>query len=227
VYPEGTRCGHPPFCWVQKGLTIPSALRGVVSTAWPSCFREVRLKKVLRESILKRRISHKKAEEDSKKIAERFLQLPQLKKAKNILLYYPHKNEVDTRYIIKQLTDSKRFNLYLPKVSKNEILPVKVKDLSSLKKGYAGIMEPEGESVSPEKIDIVVVPAVAYDLKGHRLGYGKGYYDRFLKSTQALKVGVAYDFQVVDQLPVEEHDIPVDLIITPTRIIKTKEDEER
>ncbi len=189
--------------------------------------REVRLKKILRENILRRRASHRRAEEDSRKIAERFLQLPQLKKAKNILLYYPHKNEVDTQYIINQLANSKKFNLYLPKVSGKEILPVKVKDLSSLKKGYAGIMEPEGEYISPEKIDIVVVPAVAYDLKGHRLGYGKGFYDRFLKNIQALKVGVAYDFQVVNQLPAEEHDIPVDIIITPTKTITTKEEKKR
>jgi len=78
-------------------------------------------------------------------------------------------------------------------------------------------MEPEGEKSSPEKVDIVVVPAVAFDLQGHRLGYGKGYYDRFLKKTKAVKVGVAYDFQIVEKLPAEQHDIPVDLIITPAR----------
>jgi 5-formyltetrahydrofolate cyclo-ligase len=64
--------------------------------------------------------------------------------------------------------------------------------------------------------------AVAFDIHGHRLGYGKGYYDRLLKKIKGLKVGLAYDFQIVDKLPVEPHDIPVDLIITPTRIINTK-----
>ena len=185
------------------------------------------MKKSVRQEILTRRISHAKAEDDSKKIAERFLSLPQLKKAKNILLYYPHKNEVDTRFIIKELIKSKNFNLFLPKVVGNDLIPVKITDLSVLKKGYAGIMEPEGERSSPENIDIVVVPAVAFDLEGHRLGYGKGYYDRFLKKTKALKVGVAYDFQIVDKLPREQHDVPVDLIITPTRLIKVKEDEKR
>lgn len=185
------------------------------------------MKKVLRKKILEKREGHKRAEEDSKIIAEKFMDLPQLREAKNVLLYYPHKNEVNTIYIIEKILNSGSFNLYLPKVSGKKLLPVKVKDLSSLKKGYAGIMEPEGEGVSPEEIDIIVVPAVAYDLKGHRLGYGKGYYDRFLKETKALKVGVAYDFQIVDKLPVEEHDIPVDIIITPTRTIKTKEDEKR
>jgi len=185
------------------------------------------LKKSFRQKILTRRISHIRAEEDSKKIAEKFLSLSQLKKAKNILLYYPHKNEVDTRFIIRQLLRSKNFNLFLPKVVGTDLVPVKIKDLSALKKGYAGIMEPEGGEISPEKIDIVVVPAVAFDREGHRLGYGKGYYDRFLKKTGALKVGVAYDFQIVEKLPREQHDVPVDLIITPTRLIKIKEDDER
>jgi 5-formyltetrahydrofolate cyclo-ligase len=185
------------------------------------------LKSIIRDEILARRISHKNAEEDSKKIAQKLVDLLQLKKAKNILLYYPHKNEVDTRFIIDRLLRSEKINLFLPKVKGKDLIPVRLKDLHSLKKGYAGIMEPEGEAVTPEEIDVVVVPAVAFDTKGHRLGYGKGYYDRFLKKTDALKVGVAYDFQIVDRLPYEPHDVPVDLIVTPTRIIKTKEDEKR
>jgi len=185
------------------------------------------LKQSIRQELLLRRISHQRAEEDSKKIAEKFAGLPQLKKAKNILLYYPHKNEVDTRFIIKKLLEKGGFNLFLPKVSKDQLLPVKINDLSGLKKGYAGIMEPEGEIYPPEAIDIVIIPAVAFDLEGHRLGYGKGYYDRFLKETGALRVGVAYDFQIVDKLPVEQHDVPVELILTPTRIINTKEDEKK
>ncbi|WP_457624383.1 5-formyltetrahydrofolate cyclo-ligase [Persephonella sp.] len=185
------------------------------------------MKQSIRKELLSRRIGHIKAEEDSKKIAEKFISLPQLRKARNILLYYPHKNEVDTRFIIKKLLEDGSFNLFLPKVSGDRLLPVRISDLSGLKKGYAGIMEPEGEVYSPEDIDIVVVPAVAFDLKGHRLGYGKGYYDRFLKETGALRVGVAYDFQVVDKLPAEQHDVPVELILTPTRIINTKEDEKR
>ncbi|WP_457639450.1 5-formyltetrahydrofolate cyclo-ligase [Persephonella sp.] len=185
------------------------------------------MKETIRKKLLSERANYKRAVEDSKKIAENFIKLPHLKQAKNILLYYPHKNEVDTRFIIEKLLKSGKFNLFLPKVHKNHLLPVKVSDLSGLKKGFAGIMEPEGEPFPPERLDLVVVPAVAFDLKGHRLGYGKGYYDRFLKKTGSLNVGVAYDFQVVDSLPSQEHDVPVDLIVTPTRIIKTKEDEKR
>jgi 5-formyltetrahydrofolate cyclo-ligase len=109
----------------------------------------------------------------------------------------------------------------------DRLIPVKIQNLTNLKKGYAGIKEPEGKGVPPEKIDIVVVPAVAFYKYGHRLGYGKGFYDRFLKKTKALKVGVAYDFQILEKLPAESHDIPVDLIITPTQIIMRKEEVKR
>jgi len=185
------------------------------------------LKESIRKEILNKRLSHRQIEEQSVKIAEKFCSLPEVKKAKNILLYYPHKNEVDTRPLIKKLLKKTGISVFLPKVSGKDILPVQIKDLSSLKSGYAGIKEPEGLPVKPEKLDIVVVPAIAFDKRGHRLGYGKGYYDRFLSKTNALKVGFAFDFQVVDELPAEEHDIPVDLIITPTRVIKTKEEERK
>jgi len=155
------------------------------------------------------------------------MSLPVLKTAKAVLLYYPHKNEVDTKPIIGKLLQEGKITVCLPKVVGQNIVPVKVNSLSQLKEGYAGIKEPEGQPCPVEEIDLVVVPAVAFDRKGQRLGYGKGFYDRFLKETDALKVGLAYDFQVVDSLPAEEHDEPVDLIITPTGIINTKEDEQK
>lgn len=185
------------------------------------------MKESIRKEILNKRLGHRQIEEQSAKIAEKFCSLPEVKNAKNILLYYPHKNEVDTKPLIEKLLKKSDISVFLPKVSGKDILPVQVKDLSSLKSGYAGIKEPEGSSTDPKELDVVVVPAIAFDKRGHRLGYGKGYYDRFLKRTDALKVGFAFDFQVVDELPVEEHDIPVDLIITPTRVIKTKEEERR
>ncbi len=181
------------------------------------------MKKLIREALLQKRELHTATEEDSNRIAEKLLSLPEIKASKYILLYYPHKNEVNTLPIIKHLLKEKGFIL-LPKVQGKDIIPILVKDLSQLKSGYAGIKEPEGETVSPEKIDIVIVPGVAFDKKGHRLGYGKGYYDRFLSKTKAKKIGLAYDFQIVEELPAEEHDVPLSLIVTPTQIIQIKEE---
>ncbi|WP_297890539.1 5-formyltetrahydrofolate cyclo-ligase, partial [Sulfurihydrogenibium sp.] len=106
-------------------------------------------------------------------------------------------------------------------------LSSEIKDLDSLVIGYAGIREPVGHEVQPEKVDLIVVPAVVYDKEGHRIGYGKGYYDRFLPKLRydCLKVGFAYDFQVVEKIPHQPHDFKVDVVITPTKILKTKKEE--
>ena len=183
------------------------------------------MKHLLRDILLKRREEHKKAEEESKAVVEKVLSLPQLKTARYVLLYYPHRNEVNTLPLIEKLLKLEK-TVLLPKVSGKDILPIPVKELTSLKEGYAGIKEPEGNPVPYEVIDIIFVPGVVFDKKGHRIGYGKGYYDRFLKKVKGLKVGLAYDFQIVDEIPHEEHDIPLDVIITPTRVIKIKEAKE-
>lgn len=181
----------------------------------------------MKDSIRRRLIEIRKHythwEEDSISISERFFSLQKIKDSHAFLLYYPHKNEVDTRFIIKRLFEDNKIVL-LPKVYEKHILPIKVDSIDNIHTGYAGIKEPEGE-VFNRKIDVIVVPAVAFDRKGYRLGYGKGFYDRFLKKhTDSLKVGLAYDFQVLDNLPIEQHDMPVDIILTPTKTIKTKED---
>jgi len=181
------------------------------------------MKKALRNDLINKRLTHKLSEEESNIIINKLINLPEIKKAKYILLYYPHKNEVNILPLFQRL---KGKTLLLPRTDSKDIFPITVNCLKSLKKGKFGIPEPEGSPVEIEKIDVVIVPAVAFDKKGHRLGYGKGYYDRFLKKFKGTKIGVAYDFQVVEKLPKEEHDVPVDLVITPSRIIKVKEEKE-
>jgi len=182
------------------------------------------LKEELRKKILNLRTRFNKTEEHSKLIAEKFLKLPEVKTARTFLLYYPHKKEVNTIPIIKQLIKQGK-TILLPKVEKDQILPIFISNLSELKEGFAGIKEPKGKVYPKDKIDIVVVPAVAYDKRGYRIGYGKGYYDRFLSNYKGKKIGLAYQFQLVEKIPYESHDIPVDIIITPTQTIKTKKEE--
>ncbi|MDE6049766.1 MAG: 5-formyltetrahydrofolate cyclo-ligase, partial [Paramuribaculum sp.] len=96
-----------------------------------------------------------------------------------------------------------------------DILPY---DRSTLRLGTFQIEEPQGDNVvSIEDIEMVVVPAIAYDRTGNRVGRGKGYYDRLMQHSKALKVGVGYDFQLVDEIEVEEHDVPVDIVITESK----------
>jgi 5-formyltetrahydrofolate cyclo-ligase len=96
---------------------------------------------------------------------------------------------------------------------------------SALVPGRFGILEPpaDAELVSPDAIDLILVPGVAFARDGHRLGFGRGFYDRFLaRATHALRVGLAHDFQLVDQLPPRPGDEPVDLVLTPRDRVVTR-----
>lgn len=132
--------------------------------------------------------------------------------ADRILMYHSLPDELSTHEFLLKWAGRKRF--FLPRVNSVdlEILPY---DRSRLELGSFHIEEPSGDDVAdPDDIELVVVPAVAFDRTGRRLGRGKGFYDRFLKSSKATKVGVGYEFQLLDEIPAEPHDIPMDIIIT-------------
>lgn len=138
----------------------------------------------------------------------------------HILMYHSLPDELHTHSFLAKWADRKHF--YLPRVNgvDLEILPY---DESRLELGSFHIEEPTGNgTINPEEIELVVVPAVAYDRKGNRLGRGKGFYDRLLKSTKATKIGVGYEFQLVDDVPVEPHDVGMDMVITQRSTIIIK-----
>lgn len=139
--------------------------------------------------------------------------------ADNILLYHSLPDELSTIDFIERWHTMKHF--YLPRVNglNLEILPYAK---SRLHLGSFNIEEPDGDDLTDiSDIDMVVVPAVAYDRKGNRVGRGKGYYDRLLHDTRAVKIGVAYDFQVFDEIDCEPHDVAVDYVITERGIRRT------
>ena len=140
--------------------------------------------------------------------------------ADHILMYHSLPDEVFTHSFLGKW--GKRKHFYLPRVNgvNLEILPY---DESHLELGSFHIEEPTGsETVDPSQIELVVVPAVAYDRRGNRLGRGKGFYDRLLKNTRATKVGIGYEFQIVDEVPTEPHDVAMDIIITQNSTIVVK-----
>lgn len=140
--------------------------------------------------------------------------------ADKVLMYHSLPDELQTPAFLEKWHGRKHF--YLPRVNgvNLEILPY---DKSRLELGAFHIEEPTGDdTVAPEEIELIVVPAVAYDRRGNRLGRGKGFYDRLLCESKATKIGVAYDFQLFDELPTEEHDVPVDYVITQTSVITIK-----
>lgn len=136
--------------------------------------------------------------------------------ADKILLYHSLADELSTRSFIDKWHTRKHF--FLPRVNgvNLDILPY---DESRLHIGAFNIEEPTGEDVTDiSEIELMVIPGIAYDRHGNRVGRGKGYYDRLLAETHAVKIGVGYDFQLIDDdIEAEPHDVRVDIVITESR----------
>ncbi|MDE6564062.1 MAG: 5-formyltetrahydrofolate cyclo-ligase [Muribaculaceae bacterium] len=133
--------------------------------------------------------------------------------AHRVLLYHSLPDELSTREFIDSFADDPDKQFFLPRVNglDLEILPY---ERSRMHLGAFRIEEPDGdETVDISDIDLVIVPAVAYDRRGNRVGRGKGYYDRLLSRSKAVTIGVCYDFQLFDEIETEEHDIPVHFVV--------------
>lgn len=142
--------------------------------------------------------------------------MPCFEHASSILLYYSLPDELPSHRFVEVWAQSKR--IFLPRV-KGDILEIAPYGTLQVSDRF-GIEEPVSDAVSPACIDLVIVPAVALDVHGSRLGRGKGYYDKLLPlCPRAYKIGVALDCQLVEQLPVEAHDFPLDAIVTASRQI--------
>lgn len=180
----------------------------------------------LRKRILKRRNREPEdlRRKKSRKIKKRLFSLEEFKKAHTILFYYSKGSEVETREMMEEaLLQRKR--VLLPKVKGREIYLGEIKDLKKdVEKGSFGILEPKEtpKRATPKGIDLVILPGIAFDLEGGRIGYGLGYYDRFLKRLpkKVSFIALAYDFQIVNSLPGERYDRRVGKVITETRILQ-------
>lgn len=140
--------------------------------------------------------------------------------ADKVLLYNSLPDELATREFFHRLPADKSY--FLPRVNGPglDILPYRS---TRMHLGAFRIEEPDGDdTVDIDAIDLVVVPAVAYDRRGNRVGRGKGYYDRLLDGCRATTVGVCYDFQLVDEIEADEHDVPVDYVIAGGRLYDTR-----
>ena len=143
-------------------------------------------------------------------------QTPAFLMAEHIMVYHSLPDELSTLEFINKWHEKKKF--FLPRVNgaNLEILPY---NRQKLHLGAFHIEEPDGEDIIPvENIELIIVPGVAFSRKGARVGRGKGFYDRLLADSTAVKVGVAYDFQLVDDIDIEAHDVPVDIVITDKNI---------
>lgn len=130
----------------------------------------------------------------------------------NIMLFASLPDEIPTHDTLERWAKSK--NIYLPRVNGDNLDIIKYQP-GMLHKGSYDIMEPEGnDTVEPTILDLIIVPGVAFDRQGNRLGRGKGFYDRFLSQTHAVTIAVCFDCQLVDHIPTEPHDLPAKFVVT-------------
>ena len=173
-------------------------------------------KAALRKEIRAKKKAMTEAEicEKSKNLCRKVLESNAYRAAKTVYGYLPYNQEVRTWELLQQaMRDGKR--VAVPKVYDQEMRFIYITDFSQIDTGYCGIPEPIADGpVAEDRDALVLMPGLAFDNEGHRIGYGGGFYDRFLSAEpDHPTVALCYDFQVVEDLPVEAFDIPVDVVI--------------
>jgi 5-formyltetrahydrofolate cyclo-ligase len=173
-------------------------------------------KTALRRSVrdARRSLSGHERREASEAISSRIRLLPELLTTRVVLVYAASPYEVDVEVAANHLRSRGVHTLY-PRVRGDDLDLVPVARLDELVDGHRGIREPRGPAADPAIVDAVLVPGVAFDLRGRRLGQGGGHYDRLLPQIDdALRIGVAFTCQIVPQVPMDDHDIEMDLLVT-------------
>lgn len=162
--------------------------------------------------------------EKSKLIAEKVRNLEEYKTAKIIAIYKSFSSEVDTKELIYMLWEDNKI-VCLPKIENNEMKFYKITDNSKLIKNKFGIEEPETNKenfINKNYIDLAIIPGLCFDKEKNRLGFGKGYYDRYLEDTKIKTVGICFEEQILENelLPTTHYDVKMDLVITDKKQIK-------
>ncbi|MBO8158260.1 5-formyltetrahydrofolate cyclo-ligase [Thermosyntropha sp.] len=172
----------------------------------------------LRQEMGRRRkaLSPGEVQELSGKIIKKLDEIEKINKAQVIMGFLSIRNEVDLMPFLEEQR-KKGKTVVLPRVINEEVMEaIEYKGEEWTTKGPFGIIEPVGEPFDPQKIDVILVPGLVFDARGYRLGYGRGYYDRFLSRVRkdTFLCGVCYDFQVVKNVYPHEADLPVHWIVT-------------
>ena len=171
----------------------------------------------IRKKILEERLalSLERVHSLSLTIQQKIVLLPLWKKAQRVGLYSPVKNEVETRFLFtKALEEAK--NVYFPRVEQG-VQYYEVNDPADLQKGAWGVLEPKHGCVTlppNTRLDLVIIPGIGFSSQGFRLGYGRGFYDRFLTSFTGATMGLAYEFQMIPSIPIDLWDCRLQYVMT-------------
>jgi 5-formyltetrahydrofolate cyclo-ligase len=185
-----------------------------------------RRKKALRALVKARReaLTLPERTEKSAAITERLLALSEVEAARTVMLFWSFGSEVATAPMVERLSAVGK-ELVLPRIEGGDIVAAAYRPGDPVHEAWFGAKEPLGtEVVAPSEIDVVVTPGLVFDRSGHRVGYGGGFYDRFLRRVRpdAFKVAVAFGLQVVDEVPHRGGDVPVDAIATEGETIRCR-----
>ena len=185
----------------------------------------------LRKRILEARdgLTAEVRHEKSEAVMEKFWNLPEMQQWSTLFMYVDFRSEVETLELINRCLDQ-GIRVAVPLVDAKAVrmIPLLIKDPEQdLVSGYYDIPEPDPmktTKVDAGEIDAAVIPGSVFDIRGGRLGYGGGYYDRFLvnDAPQAKRIGFAFEMQIVEKVPVEPHDQPLDILITEKRIVNIR-----
>ncbi|HLR76230.1 MAG TPA: 5-formyltetrahydrofolate cyclo-ligase [Balneolaceae bacterium] len=182
-------------------------------------------KQKLRKTLLKRRnsLSEKEYFQKSRAICRRLTDLSEYKKAKSVHCYVSinERNEVNTHPLIKKmLAEGKRVIVPISEIEKGTLRNVQLNQFKDLKPNRWGVLEPaEGEEAAHHELDLIIVPMAGGDMNKNRIGYGKGFYDRFLAQTNCLKIGLLFEPCLEDEIPTESFDVKLDKLITEQRLL--------
>ena len=157
----------------------------------------------------------------SKEIQDNLRKIESYRYAKTIGAYYSIGSEVRTQDILQEILNAGK-ELALPKVVKNDLVFKKITSFSELEPGNFSVMEPKDKCESVKDLDVIIVPAIALTRDGFRLGYGFGYYDKFLHGKKLNTIALSYAKQIIKSFPRDDHDIKMNCIVTEDGIIRTK-----
>lgn len=180
-------------------------------------------KKSLRNLLLEKRdrTSFDLMKIASEKMQKKLKKINAFRNAQKIGVYYPIGSEILTQDIIQELLSNGK-EVFLPKVIGDNIEFRKILDFSSLEKDSFDIMEPKDDCKTDNNLEVILVPTVGISPDGVRLGYGHGFYDRFLAKNKTTTISLTLEKQIVKNIPRSEHDIIIDWIVTEDRILKTQ-----
>ncbi|MCE5303205.1 MAG: 5-formyltetrahydrofolate cyclo-ligase [Planctomycetaceae bacterium] len=186
------------------------------------------LKQRLRKEASSRRAQQPDPDRVSRDILERLAALPEWGRATTVMFYVDVRHEVRTRWFFESVWSQGR-RLVVPYCEQGQLGLFRLERLDELSPGTMGVLEPkpllrelDDRGVEPAELDLIVIPGVAFDREGHRLGYGMGYYDKFLHRIRSdtMKLGVCFESQLFAEIPVLPHDIVMDAVVTERAVYR-------